>query len=80
MGYTDKNKIKFALENGIRLTVYSLDYAKEVSKVATEMNKKAYIHIKIDTGMSRIGFLVNENSIEDIKKIFDLENVIIEGM
>lgn len=80
MGYIDKNKIKFAIENDIRLTVYSLEYSKEVSKVATEINKKAYIHIKIDTGMSRIGFLVNENSIEDIKKIFELENVIIEGM
>lgn len=80
MGYIDTPRIQYAIDNDIRITVYSLEMAKQISELAKISNKKAYIHLKIDTGMSRIGFLVNENSIEDLKKIFELENLIIEGI
>lgn len=80
MGYIDIEKLSYAVENEIRITVYSLDIAEKVSKIAKNLNKNAYIHIKIDTGMSRIGFLVNKNSIIDIKNIFKLENIIVEGI
>ena len=80
MGYTDNCKIQYAVDNDIRMTVYSLDSAIKISEIAKAKNKKAYIHIKIDTGMSRIGFLVNDQSIADIKKMFTLENLVIEGI
>lgn len=80
MGYVDSCKIKYAIKHDIRITVYSLKSALEINELAKANNKKAYIHLKIDTGMSRIGFLVNEESIEDIKRIFNLENLIIEGI
>lgn len=80
MGYTDICKLQYAIDNDIRITVYSLDAAIKINELANKSNKKAYIHIKIDTGMSRIGFLVNKKSIVDIKKIFSLENLVVEGI
>ena len=80
MGYIDSCKIQYAIDNEIRITVFSLEMAKNINDLAKKSNKKAYVHIKLDTGMSRIGFLVNENSINDIKSIFNFENIIIEGI
>ncbi|MGO0883774.1 alanine racemase [Clostridioides difficile] len=80
MGYTNTNKIQLAIDSNIRITVYSLEMAIKIDELAKLSNKKAYVHIKIDTGMSRIGFLVNEQSISDIKKMFTLENLVIEGI
>lgn len=40
--------------------------------------KKLGVHIKLDTGMRRVGFLPNEKSIEDIVEISKLENIILE--
>ncbi|WP_227824419.1 alanine racemase [Clostridioides sp. ES-S-0005-03] len=80
MGYTNTNKIQHAIDSNIRITVYSLEMAMKIDELAKLSNKKAYVHIKIDTGMSRIGFLVNEQSISEIKKMFTLENLVIEGI
>lgn len=80
MGYIDNCKIQYAIDNNIRITVYSLEMAQNINDLAKKSNKKAYVHIKLDTGMSRIGFLVNDDSIKDIKNIFSLENIIVEGI
>lgn len=80
MGYTNTNKIQHAIDSNIRITVYSLEMAIKIDELAKLSNKKAYVHIKIDTGMGRIGFLVNEQSISDIKKMFTLKNLVIEGI
>ncbi|MGL4912307.1 MAG: alanine racemase [Romboutsia sp.] len=80
MGYIDSCRIQQAIDNDIRMTVYSLEMATQINELAKISNKKVSIHIKLDTGMSRIGFIVNENAIEDIKKIFTLENLIVEGI
>lgn len=79
LGYTDIDMIKDAIEKDISITVYNLEYAKKVNQIANKLNKKANIHIKIDTGMSRLGFLAEE-SIEPIKEINKLSNIYIEGI
>ena len=43
--------------------------AKIINQKAGKLGKKASIHIKIDTGMSRLGFLTDDNSINDILKL-----------
>ena len=68
LGYTDISMIKDAIEKEISITVYNLEYAKKVDEIAKQANKIAKIHIKIDTGMSRLGFLAEE-SIEPIEEI-----------
>ena len=69
-----------AIENNIRMTVYEEDMAKEISDLAAALKRKAYIHIKIDTGMGRIGFPVNVQNAAQIEKICGLPGIIPEGM
>jgi len=68
------------LLNDISLTVFTYEAAKEINAVAHNINKIANIHIKVDTGMSRIGVFPNESGLEIVKKIDDLSNVTIQGL
>lgn len=80
LGYIPEEGIKTAIINDITITVYSLDMAIKINEICQNINKKAIIHIKIDTGMSRIGFLPNEKSVKDIHSIMKLNNIDIEGI
>ena len=64
----------------IRAAVYTEEMARGMAEAAKRAGKNAYIHIKIDTGMGRIGFPVSEESAEIIGRISRLENIQIEGM
>lgn len=79
LGYTDISMIREAINKNISITVYDLEYAKKINEISKELNKIAKIHIKIDTGMSRLGFLP-ELAIESIKEINKLKNIYIEGI
>lgn len=83
LGYTDDLEISEAIENKISMTVFNYDSAKKIDEVAKKIGKKAYIHVKLDTGMSRLGFLVYdsyvEDSVEDIVNISKLENIVVQG-
>jgi alanine racemase len=57
-----------AINKDIHLICYTLAFAQHLNDLANQLNKKAYIHIKIDTGLSRLGFLP-EDAIENIEKI-----------
>lgn len=61
-------------------SIYRYNDAIELSKEAVKLEKTVKIHIKIDTGMGRIGFLPIEDSIKDIIEISKLPNIEIEGM
>lgn len=68
------------IRQDIRMTVYTKEMAEKVSALAVSMGKKAYIHIKLDTGMSRLGFMINEESVGIIQEISKLPNLVMEGM
>ena len=80
LGFTPENQHKIAVENDITETIYSLESAEKLSKTASRLNKKGKIHIKVDSGMGRIGFRAEESSIDDIEKIYKLPNIEIEGI
>lgn len=80
LGYTDLSFAEMLINNDIEQTVYSLDYAKELSKKAETLGKIAKIHIAVDTGMGRIGFLPNKKSVEEVVEISRLNNLIITGV
>ena len=80
LGFTPLYLGEELINNNIEQTVYDLDYAKELSKIALTLNKKAKIHIAIDTGMGRIGFLPNEKSIDNIAEICSLEGIEVIGI
>ena len=80
LGFTPLYLGEELINNDIEQTVYDLDYARELSKIALSLNKKAKIHIAMDTGMGRIGFLPNEKSIDDITEIYSLEGIDVVGI
>lgn len=68
------------IRSDIRAAVYTEDMAKGMSEEAVRQEKTVYFHIKIDTGMGRIGFPVNEESADAVERISCLPNVCLEGM
>ena len=80
LSYTSSYHYEELIANNLISTVYSLDDARKLSQLAVEMNKKAYIHIAVDTGMNRIGLKDNDESIEIIRKISTLSNLVIDGI
>ena len=80
LGCVFPDEYETMIEYDIRAAVYTEQMAEAMSETAVRMGKKAYFHIKVDTGMGRIGFQVNEESADVIERISRLPNVCIEGM
>lgn len=80
LGYVFPEDYEKVIENDIMHAVFRYENAVELSKKAVQMGKTAKIHIAVDTGMGRIGFQPNDESIEEIKKISLLENIEINGI
>ena len=80
LGFLPENRIEDAICNEIRPAVFEYDMAEKISRKAAELGRTAKIHIKVDTGMGRIGFLVNEDSVSEAVKISKLPNIEIEGI
>ncbi|KMZ54638.1 alanine racemase [Dorea sp. D27] len=68
------------IKGDIRMTLYTEEMARQVSELAVKMGKQAYIHIKLDTGMSRLGFMIGEEAAEIIERISEMPNLVMEGM
>ncbi len=60
LGYVEKEKIEEGVRKSIRFTVYNPDYILEMEKIARGLNKKAYIHLKLETGTGRQGISKKE--------------------
>jgi alanine racemase len=70
-------------EHDITACVFTYDFARVLSQAAKRQNKTAKIHIKLDTGMSRIGYVagVDDAAVTDeIIRISALDNIEIEGI
>lgn len=80
LGFTPHQQYEDLLKYDISQTVFQYDMAKRLSDIAVSLGKQAKIHIKIDTGMTRIGFKDTVESIQIIKEISKLPNLIIEGL
>lgn len=80
MGFTPQPLLPYVLEYNLVQTVFSVDDAETLATQAAEYGKRAAIHIEIDTGMSRLGFLPNEESMCAICKIAENPNLRLEGI
>ena len=80
LGFTPIEQVEEVFKYDIEQTVYTLEHVKEISKKALEFNIKAKIHIKLDTGMGRIGFLPDEKSIKEVQIINELPNLSVVGL
>ena len=80
LGFTPDTLVHEAIHLNLTQTVFSLESAREKAMIAKQMNKQATVHIKIDTGMSRLGFLPNDNSINQICEIMNNPQLNVEGI
>lgn len=80
LGKFDESDLPNLIKRGIRLTVDTLQDVEKIISVATELNKKAYVHIKVNTGMNRLGVKTNLQLKTLLDKISQCENIIIEGI
>ncbi len=80
LGYTPDDLFEDALKNNITLTIYTYEQAYNLNEIAKKFDKKANIHIKIETGMNRLGFITLSENADKIKDIHDLSNINIEGI
>ncbi len=74
------NQFETIVRNDIMLTIFQYGIAKSLNEAAEMMGATAHIHIKIDTGMGRIGYIPNDESVEEIRKIAKLPNIEIDGI
>ncbi len=80
LGYTFSGKYEELIENNISLTVFREDSIEELETAAKHLGKKAYVHLKVDTGMGRIGVLPDENGLVFAGKILASSNLCLEGI
>lgn len=80
LGYTPLEFAADLINYDIEQTIFDLEYAKKLSEIALNLGKKAKVHVALDTGMGRIGFLINDNSLNEILKIYSLKGLEVVGI
>ncbi len=85
LGYTPFDQIKEAIEYNLIQTLYTKEQARDFANVCKKMGKRLKCHIKVDTGMGRLGFVaISQNTInktvEDIEEIKRIKELDVEGI
>ena len=85
LGYTFPYSYEKLIEEEVRMAVFREDTLKELSEAAARLSergirKNAKVHIKVDTGMSRIGVRPDEKGLEFVKRTFETEGIEVEGI
>lgn len=80
LGMTDESLFENLVQYDVTQTIFTLEQAKKLSKAAERMGKTGKLHIKLDTGMNRIGFSCAEESVKEIAEIAKLPNLDMEGI
>lgn len=80
LGYGLNYGFERLIEDDVSFCIYDYGSAKTISDTAKALGKTAKIHIKLDTGMSRIGFFNNAYDMDTIEKICKLDNINAEGV
>jgi alanine racemase len=79
LGQPCMEMIEKAIQNDLTISVTSYETAKAVSEKASGLQRKARIHVKVDTGMNRIG-IGFEDAVKEIIKIEGLKNIRVDGV
>ena len=80
LGYTFPEQYEDMITYQVRPTIFSLEMAQQFSEVEEYMGKTVPVHIKLDTGMSRIGYQITEEAADEIAQICRLPHMILEGI
>ncbi|WQY34836.1 alanine racemase [Helicobacter pylori] len=80
LGYSPNANASMLIDNDLSAMIFSLEQAEVFSQMALKSQKRLKVHLKIDTGMHRLGLEPNFKSIEIIKKIRALKGLEVEGI
>lgn len=80
LGYTFPYSYETLINQEITPAVFRRDVLGQLNEIAGKMNVKAPIHIKVDTGMTRIGIRPDEEGEAFVKEALACENLIVEGI
>lgn len=80
LGHVFYRDIPAAITNSITVTVDELKDAQRISEIACAMHQTAQVHIKVDTGMGRLGFQPTEQSKKDIVALSKLPGIDLDGI
>lgn len=80
LGFTPCEQAAQAIELDLTQTVYTFEGAEAISRAAAQIGRTAKIHIKVDTGMGRLGLLSNIRTPREILRIASLPGLSLEGI
>lgn len=82
LGYTPVRHAEELSKMGLRQEVHSLEYAAALNEELRGLRRRLRVHLKLDTGMSRLGFFAYDHAetLDQLKKVAQMENLIIEGV
>ena len=80
LSHTNPERADELVKYNITQTVYSNEMARMLSDVAVRNNAEIHVHIKIDTGMSRVGFLPGYSAVKEVVAIQKMPGIVIEGI
>ena len=80
LGYTFPYAYEDMIKEDIAFTVFREDMLDEISGLAQKLQRKATVHVKVDTGMHRIGIPTDDNGMAFIKKLLALPGIVPEGI
>ncbi len=80
LGYTQEEAFSQAIRQKIRLTVYDYETAETVSRTAAALGETAYLHMKLETGMNRLGFLPGKAALQAAERMGGLPGICLEGL
>ena len=80
LGYTFPGKYEELIKNRISMALFRQDSLVEIARVASEIGQKALVHIKVDTGMGRIGVMPDEKGIAFAGEILEKDSLCLEGV
>jgi alanine racemase len=80
LGYTPVEDADEVIHHDISQTIFTIEDARAFAAAAHRMGKKAKVHLKIDTGMGRLGFAPQKNTLDVLCSIVQLPDLNVEGI
>lgn len=80
LGYVDENHFESVINSGISIPLFDIEMAEKLSAAAVKLKRKAKCHIKVDTGMRRIGLEPDEGGKAVVMEASRLQGIEIEGI
>lgn len=79
LGYTPAWQARDTVRRDVIATVYDLDVARALSQAAADMNRPARVHVKVDSGMARLG-LLPADVVPFVRELMALPGLVVEGI